>query len=184
MVINKNLWLRKSELEDLRALLSHEPASESECFGEDKTISHTVSFGNGVEMDIKVCGVQYHEGESNTAWSEAVLFVNGSEVACSEPSDAIDGEWILDHDGDEFRAVVRELPTELSIGDFLEYTRKNFSVSSDALALINNILEFFQKNLIPEDALANTLTELFDGIGYDPEEILALEMCGGNKKER
>ena len=54
--------------------LTVEPGSESECFSEDETLIKTASFDNGMEMDIKLCGVQYHEGESNTAWTEAVLF--------------------------------------------------------------------------------------------------------------
>ena len=62
---------------------------------EDETIVRTVRFPDGIEMDIKCCGVQYEEGGDNSAWTEAVLFHNGYEVACSEPSDSFLGEWIL-----------------------------------------------------------------------------------------
>lgn len=85
-----------------------EPADESECLGEDETISETVVFEDGAEMDIKCCGVQYQEGEINRAWTEAVLFKNGCQVACSEPSDGYFGEWELEADGVLYVANVKE----------------------------------------------------------------------------
>lgn len=39
---------------------------------------HTAIFGNGIEMDIKLCGVQYEDGGFNKPWTEAVLFKNGT----------------------------------------------------------------------------------------------------------
>lgn len=86
-----------------------EPTSEEECLGEDNTISYSVPFKNGYEMDIKCCGVQYEEGGTNTAWTEAVLFnKQGSEVCCSEPSDSLFGKWELeDSNGNKYIADVR-----------------------------------------------------------------------------
>ena len=75
--------------------------------GEDIAIVKTATFDNGVEMDIKCCGVQYNEDdESNTAWTEAVLFKNGSELCFTEPSDEYLGEWILEYNGDEYVVFV------------------------------------------------------------------------------
>ena len=78
------------------------PEDWQDCLGEDDTISYSVNFGNGMEMDIKCCGVQYEEGRSNLAWTEAVLFKNGSEVCCTEPSDEYTGEWELEYKGNKY----------------------------------------------------------------------------------
>lgn len=77
-------------------------SNEENCIGEDETISYTASFNNGFEMDIKCCGVQYQEGASNLAWTEAVLFQNGVEICCTEPSDEFIGDWNLWDDENEY----------------------------------------------------------------------------------
>ena len=77
-----------------------------ENFGEDICITKTAVFDNGYEMDIKCCGVQYEEGGDNGAWTEAVLFRNGSQVCCSEPSDEFVGEWELRDDNQVFTVNV------------------------------------------------------------------------------
>lgn len=73
----------------------------TDLMGEDDTITHTVSFGNDMEMDIKICGARDEE-----PWTEVVLFQNGSEVGCSEPEDSFDGEWCLEDQGDSYVAHV------------------------------------------------------------------------------
>lgn len=65
--------------------------------GEDDTFIETANFGNGFEMDVKCCGTQ-----DGPAWTEAVLFKNGSEVCCSEPDEDFFGDWALECDGDTF----------------------------------------------------------------------------------
>ena len=75
-------------------------------WGEDDTVSITVQFPEGYEMDIKCCGVQYEEGGNNVAWTEAVLFKDGCEVAVSEPSEDFWGEWELEADGITFKGEV------------------------------------------------------------------------------
>ena len=86
--------------------LSHEPVSEEECFGEDAVITYTAKFEDGMEMDIKLCGVQYEEEESNLPWTEAVLFRNGCELTHSEVSDEYFGLWELEYDGDVYSCLV------------------------------------------------------------------------------
>ena len=98
----KTIRIAKSKLDKINKYLTVEPEDEYECLGEEMAIVATVNFGEGMEMDIKCCGVQYQEGESNLAWSEAVLFKNGSEVCCTEPSDEFEGEWELEYDGDKY----------------------------------------------------------------------------------
>lgn len=88
------------EAAQISRYLTEEPKSADECLGEDESISHTVKFENGYEMDIKCCGVQFDEkNDTNTAWTEAVLFnKDGHEVACSEVEGDYLGEWYL-YDG-------------------------------------------------------------------------------------
>ena len=110
MRFEEKLRVSKEEVEMINHYLHDEPKDASACLGEDETIIHTVSFENGIEMDIKCCGVQFEEVESNLAWTEAVLFKNGSEVCCTEASDEYLGEWILEYNGDEY--VVKVLQVE------------------------------------------------------------------------
>lgn len=119
MTIRKELVIPTGEFELIEKLCNEEPKTESDCFGEDETMSYTVDFGNGYEMDIKVCGVQYEEGGNNTAWTEAVLFLYGSEIACSDPSDGISGEWELeDDDGNTY--IVDVSPERIQERDDME----------------------------------------------------------------
>lgn len=106
MRYEKKLWLTPSESNIIAKYLTEEPKDESECLGEDDTITNTVVFDNGIEMDIKCCGVQFIEGESNLAWTEAVLFDGGAEVCCSEPSDEYLGKWELEYNGDKFIVTI------------------------------------------------------------------------------
>lgn len=102
MVYEKTIRIAQSKLDKINRYLTVEPVDEYECLGEDLTIVATVKFDNDIEMDIKCCGVQYQEGESNLAWTEAVLFKNGSEVCCTEPCDEFEGDWELECDGDKY----------------------------------------------------------------------------------
>ena len=81
-------------------LLTHEPATEDECMGEDETTCYTRRFyGTNIEMDIKLCGVQFWEGTENTPWTEAVLFEDGCEVACTDVSYEYFGKWEIEYNG-------------------------------------------------------------------------------------
>lgn len=103
MRFEKTLIISKLEAAIINRYLTEEPRSESECLGEDSTITKTVKFDNGIQMDIKCCGVQFIEGESNLAWTEAVLFdKNGTQLCFTEPADEFLGEWICEDDGDEY----------------------------------------------------------------------------------
>ena len=106
MTYEKTIKISKNAAEKIRKYLTEEPANESECLSEDEIISETANFGNGIEMDIKCCGVQFQEGENNTAWSEAVLFDNGSEVSCTEPCDEFIGDWELEYKDNKYIAHV------------------------------------------------------------------------------
>ena len=106
MTIKKMLRIEEKLLEKYRRLLTTEPKDENECMGEDEMDVFTAYFGNGIEMDVNVCGVKYQEGESNLLWTESVLFKDGCEVCHSDPSDKLEDEWSLEYDGDTYTAVV------------------------------------------------------------------------------
>lgn len=92
----------KARMDIIDKYLSVQPSDPSECLHEDETITETANFGNGMEMDIKCCGVQFTEGYDNRAWSEAVLFHNGNEVSCSPADCAFDGDWELEYNGNTY----------------------------------------------------------------------------------
>lgn len=54
--------------------------------------SWTVDAGNGYEIDLKVCS----SDDGDPFWCEAVLFLNGSELACSDVEAKLDGVWELE----------------------------------------------------------------------------------------
>lgn len=97
----------------IRKLMTVEPKSESDCFGEGETITLTAEFSDGYEADIKVCGVRYEEGGNNTAWAEAVLYFGGREEFVSEPVSYDDffGTWELyGHGGEVYTVDIVEMP--------------------------------------------------------------------------
>ena len=76
--------------------------TEEQFQSENETITHTVVFPDGNEMDIKCCGAQ-----DGSSWTEAVLFDrDGMELCCSEVSDRYDGTWELEYSGQRYVAVV------------------------------------------------------------------------------
>lgn len=55
----------------------------------------TVDFGNGYEVDIKVCS----SDDGDPLWCEGVLFLHGSELSCTDPSDNLNDQcwfWVKD----------------------------------------------------------------------------------------
>ena len=102
----KRHTIPKTLAEKIQRYLSVEPKTENECLSEDEIISVIIPFGNGIEMDVKCCGVQFHENESNLAWTEAVLFDHGSQVAYTDPSDEFLGEWTLEYENVTYTAII------------------------------------------------------------------------------
>lgn len=95
---SEEIAVPEADAKQIRYLISHEPKDEKECFGEDETFVETVRFPDETEMDVKLCGVQYEQGaDMNRPWTEAVLFRNGCEVACSEVEDTFFGDWELSY---------------------------------------------------------------------------------------
>ena len=65
--------------------------------------SWTVNFGNGYEVDLKVCSSDY----GNPLWCEAVLFKDGCERSCTDVEEVLDGDWYLNADGISFNLHVK-----------------------------------------------------------------------------
>lgn len=129
MKYEKVIIVAKEATEYIKKLLT----VGDELFGEDNTICYTAEFDNGVEMDIKLCGVQYESGSNNTCWTEAVLFSeNGSELCCTEPSDGFFGEWQLEYDGDTYIAIIKENKIKINCDEsFLGKDIKEYALNSE-----------------------------------------------------
>lgn len=70
---------------------------------KDANIAHTARFPDGMEMDIAACGGC--EG-NKTGWTEAILFKNGNECACSDAEEKYEGIWDLNNRGVLYFSVV------------------------------------------------------------------------------
>ena len=78
-------------------------ASEDAYQSEDHTITYTVQFPDGKQMDIKCCGCQ-----DEPSWTEAVLFdADGSQLCCTEPGDSFDGPWELQYAGIRYTVTIK-----------------------------------------------------------------------------
>lgn len=107
--LEATIEIPEHRLKEIDHYLNDEPASPDDCLSEDETIIYTAHFSDGYEMDIKCCGVQFHDGpdETNTAWSEAVLFnPHGNEVANDTGDDTFLGDWTLEHNDTTYVAHV------------------------------------------------------------------------------
>lgn len=99
MVFEKTIFISEKLANKINSYLN--ATKDDEYQGEDSTIRKTVVFPDGVEMDIKCCGC-----EDESSWTEAVLFLNGSEICCSEVSEDFVGEWELEYDGNIYKVNV------------------------------------------------------------------------------
>ena len=80
----QTITIPKDRAEKINRILTVEPTCEEECF------TNTYS-------DIKYCGVNYEDGNSNTSWTEAVLFnKHGGQEAYSEIKDEFLSKWELE----------------------------------------------------------------------------------------
>lgn len=69
----------------------------------EKIMAVSTSFENGAEMDIKLCAARY-----GRFWTEAVLFMNGCEIACSEAQEYFFGIWTIKKANDEYVVKVSD----------------------------------------------------------------------------
>lgn len=135
-ILTKNLIINAKTAECiLNDLRPDAPIEElKERYDKNQTETWTVDFGNGMAMDIKLCCSDF-DGEStdHPLWTEAVLFRNGSEIACMEPEDEFFGLWEIiawgpdDEEGTVYQVNVLASP---EVGELLERKREGMSFSS------------------------------------------------------
>ena len=65
--------------------------------------SWTVNFGDGYEVDLKLCSSDNGE----PLWCEAVLFKDGCERNCTDVEEVLNGDWELNADGILFNLHVK-----------------------------------------------------------------------------
>lgn len=105
--MKRSLIIPGEKAEYIKKLLSTEPACERDCLDPDAPIVFTVPFENNVEIDIKVCGVVYREGESNKPWTEAVLFKNGNECKVqANPDDVFFKTWSIEYEKEIYEVEI------------------------------------------------------------------------------
>lgn len=107
-VLRRTITVNKRLASAIKKYLANEPKTEDECFNEDETVVVTAKYPDGYEVDIKMCGVQYDPDSSNVAYTEAVLFHNGAEVCCTEPSEYFFGTWCIETNEKTFIVDVEE----------------------------------------------------------------------------
>lgn len=102
----EHMTLKIPELEKYNQLMSlTEPDYDEHNLKQYSVIaSWTADFGEGIQVDVKVC-----TSENRTPlWCEAVLFNNGNEVACSEVMDELDRDWTFEYNGTVYVVTVTD----------------------------------------------------------------------------
>lgn len=98
-MLTKTIKIPQQQVDEInKVLAAGEPDTQSD---KDGTIYvFSVSFGNGYEVDIKVCN-------GDPPYIDPVLFLNGSDACILEPdAESIEGEYEFDHDGQKFVVIV------------------------------------------------------------------------------
>ena len=102
MVYEQTIYLDADTVKTMNYWLT-DNTDTSYRLGEDDAYYVTADFKNGIEMDIKCCGT-----DEGPAWTEAVLFQNGSEVCCTDVSDEMLGDWSLEFENDVYIVHIKE----------------------------------------------------------------------------
>lgn len=104
--IHRPIVIPKNKAKEITRILNTKPVNEEGCFGEDETMAYTADFGNGIQMDVRICGVRYKEGECNRPYTEAVLFKNDYELCRTNPDSDFFGKWDLIYDNVRYIADI------------------------------------------------------------------------------
>lgn len=64
----------------------------------DTLEGYTTRYENGLELDAKICT----SNDGDPLWTEAVLFQNGREVACSEIGGSLDEELCVEYENNTY----------------------------------------------------------------------------------
>ena len=107
MEYQEKIIVKADVLEKICHYLEEEPQKAEECLAENDTYSFEVMFENEYYMVISCHGVQYHENESNLAWTQAILYDSiGRQVANSEAEGDFLGKWSMRHSGNRYNVFV------------------------------------------------------------------------------
>jgi len=103
----QRITIPKAVLDELNSIIK----GELEIVDEDTIATYTANFGDGIEADIKVCGVstteEWNKEESCTPYVDAVLFDNGNQCGLLEPEfEQLDGEYIFEYDNEKYQVIV------------------------------------------------------------------------------
>lgn len=111
----KVLYLSQEKLAKYEALMSGEVDYDRNGVKSYETVdSWTVDFGDGLEMDIKVCAGDAHQNDP--LWTQGVLFENGAECGCTEVYDQLVGDFVCMRDDELY--IVTVLPEgDLTVKD-------------------------------------------------------------------
>jgi len=101
----QTIFVPKDEMDSMQRLLDGKDRE----WGEHTIQTYTANFGNGVEADIKVCGVQesIEPNDQPNPYVDPVLFDNGSEVCVGEVGDELEGEYLFEYDNEEYQVLVK-----------------------------------------------------------------------------
>lgn len=117
---------------------------------EEETFTRTAVFPCGYAMDVKCCG-----SDDGPAWTEAVLFLNGSEVCCTDPEDTYLGRWELEHDGNTYvvNVVCEETICidEKESGSMITFMMNESDFAYVAAALNNQAIQYREWALDAEE---------------------------------
>ena len=83
--------------ENIQQLLN---APDSSVGKGEVVFDQSYTFSDGRCMAIQVCASL--EPSKEACWSQAILMEDDYEVACSEPSDVLLGEWCITVDGNDY----------------------------------------------------------------------------------
>lgn len=108
MKYEETLFISKAENRQINRYLKNNATREEDNFNESDSFRITAKFQDGLEMDIKMCGVQFEKnGTSNIPWTEAVLFKGSGQVACTDVEDEFTGNWELEYEGNTYITHVK-----------------------------------------------------------------------------
>ena len=113
MNFSEKLTLTESELIQLKKELTG-PFNTPDAMpmGENDSKAFEVAFSDGMKMILRIVGVAFEEGSSNTPYTEASLIdYDGAEVALGDPDDFafVDGEeWTLEVGGDTYTVTITQ----------------------------------------------------------------------------
>lgn len=129
MKYNKNIEIKKEQIEGLKKILRDEELPDEMWEDDGVLFSQTVKFPDGLEMDVVVMGTMYTDGTAYMDYAEAVLFKDGNAIATVKNKETIYGTWDLkdESNGNEYSVVVeREKVKEKAYETIEEMARRLF----------------------------------------------------------